>query len=140
ILKGLNAPALVSDLSVNVADRKTETMRCTVEKLVVAADLVSFERLDEALPLASQKDWQPIVPLLNDLKDLNWMGLTVAGLEAGKYTVTIDGREAGAYTADELAAGVNVGNATSGPIYEQSQKVFDAINAKNGIVHKRFRS
>jgi lysophospholipase L1-like esterase len=140
ILKGLNAPALVSDLSVDVADRKWDAKRCKVEKLEVAANRVGFERLDEALPLPVQKDWQPIVPLLNDLKDLNWLGLTVIGLEAGKYAVAVDGQDVGSYMADELAAGVNLGNVTSGPIYEQSQKVFDAINRKNDIVHKRFRS
>ena len=140
ILKGLNAPALVSDLSVNVADRKTDTKRCKVEKVEASANRVSFERLDEALPLPVQKDWQPIVPLLNDLKDLNWLGLTITGLEAGKYTVEIDGQDVGSYTAEELAGGVNLGNATSGPIFEQSQSVFAAINKKNEIVHKRFRS
>ena len=46
---------------------------------------------------------------------------------------------AGLVTADDLAKGVNLGNATTGPIYEQGQKVHGAINAKNRIVHGRFR-
>ena len=40
--------------------------------------------------------------------------------------------------AKELAGGVNLGNVTTGPIWEQGKKVFDAINAKNGIVAGRF--
>ena len=34
---------------------------------------------------------------------------------------------------------MNLGNRRAGPVYEQSMKVFNAINAKNGVVHARFR-
>jgi hypothetical protein len=65
--------------------------------------------------------------------------LKVTGLTAGKYALTVDGTEAGNFTGEQLAAGVNLGNLTAGPIYEQGQRVFNAINAKNQIVHQRFR-
>ena len=39
----------------------------------------------------------------------------------------------------QLADGVNLGNLTSGPIWEQANKVLQAINEKNRIVHGRFR-
>jgi hypothetical protein len=34
---------------------------------------------------------------------------------------------------------VNLGNVTTGPIQAQGKKVLDAINAKNQLVHQRFR-
>jgi hypothetical protein len=77
---------------------------------------------------------------VNYLKDLNYYGLTINGLAEGKYTIAIDGKEVSTVTAEELAKGINLGNATTGPIYEQGQKVFEAINAKNRIVHGRFRN
>ena len=75
---------------------------------------------------------------MQELRDLNYYGLTVKGLKEGDYTVTIDGINVGKFSAKELAAGVNLGNLTSGPIWDQGKKVFDAINAKNGIVSGRF--
>src|SRR5262249_45663772 len=39
----------------------------------------------------------------------------------------------------EFADGVNLGLLTDGPVHEQGQKVFNLINAKNEIVHQRFR-
>ncbi len=122
ILTGLHAPALVSDVSIDAA-----------------AGAVAFDRTDEALPLPVQKEWLAALPYVNGLKDLNWYGLRVTGLTAGRYSLAIDGQEVGAYTADELAKGVNLSNLTAGPLFEQGQKVLTAINAKNQLVHQRFR-
>jgi len=41
------------------------------------------------------------------------------------------------YSAKELAAGVNLGNATSGPVFDQANKVLTAINTKNDLVSQR---
>jgi hypothetical protein len=99
---------------------------------------VSFTRTDKALPMPMQKDWVAMLPYMNQLKDLNWYGLTVKGLKDGDYTVSIDGKAVGKFSAKELADGVNLGNVTAGPIWEQGNKVFQAINAKNGMVGSRF--
>lgn len=139
ILAGLHAPALVSDLEIDAASGKATSKACSVEKLKATAKEVAFDRMDEALPLPLQKDWLPLLPYVNDLKDLNWYGLKVTGLSAGNYALSIDGKEIGSFSAEELAKGVNLGNLVTGPIYEQGQKVFNAINAKNKIVHGRFR-
>ncbi|WP_425619210.1 SGNH/GDSL hydrolase family protein [Anatilimnocola sp. NA78] len=139
ILTGLKAPALVSEAAIDVTAGKATTTACTVSDLSGDPQAVEFTRLDDALPLPIQPDWVSLLPYLNDLKDLNLYGLKVAGLASGKYSVKIDGEEVAQYTADELAAGVNLGNVTKGPIHAQGKKVFDAINAKNQMVHQRFR-
>ena len=139
ILTGLKAPAMVSDLSIDVAKKDVKAQGCAVTASELAVDEVTFERLDESLPIPVQKDWVTLLPYLNDLKDLNWYGLKVTGLAEGNYKLLIDGTEVAAYSSKQLEAGVNVGNVTTGPIHAQAQKVFDAINAKNGMVHQRFR-
>lgn len=139
ILTGLHAPALVSDVAVDAAGTKATPRGCTVNKLKASATEVSFERMDEAIPMPIQKDWLPVLPYVKDLKDLNWYGLKVASLEKGKYALTIDGKEVASFTSEELAAGVNLGNLLVGPIYDQGQKAFQTINEKNKIVHSRFR-
>jgi lysophospholipase L1-like esterase len=139
ILTGLGAPAKVSDVVIDARDKVATPERCKVEHLAVSADGVTFERTDEALPIPVQKDWVSLLPYVNQLKDLNYYGLTIKGLPAGKYTISIDGTEVMTATADELAKGVNLGNATAGPVWEQGQKVFNTINEKNKLVHDRFR-
>ncbi len=140
ILVGLKAPALVSDLEIDAAAKKAgKATGCKADKVEGGADGVTFERTDEALPLPVQKDWRPILPYLDQLKDFNYYGLKVIGLKDGKYTVRIDGKDVGTFTATELSAGVNLGNADSGPLFDQGQEVFKAINEKNDLLHKRFR-
>lgn len=147
ILTGLKAPAQVSDWVFYPADvDKSRAPGCRIEvdnflgpgpdgKL----DRLSFTRIDEALPLPVQKSWLPMLPYTNDLKDLNYYGLTVKSLKDGDYTVSIDGTVVGKYSAKELASGVNLGNLTSGPIWDQANAVMQAITAKNQMVHQRFR-
>jgi lysophospholipase L1-like esterase len=141
ILTGLKAPAVVSDVSIAPSGlgQITAADGCKVIDVKWAEDRVAFTRTDEALPLPVQKDWLSMLPYTNDLKDLNYYGLTVKGLKDGDYAVSIDGTEVGKFTAKQLAEGVNLGNLTTGPVWEQANKVLQAINEKNRIVHGRFR-
>jgi lysophospholipase L1-like esterase len=140
ILTGLHAPAVVSDVTIDLAGKKVDAVGAKVEGMANdPIDGLSFTRTDTALPLPVQKDWLPMLPYTNELKDLNWYGLRVKGLMDGDYTVSIDGKEAGKYSAKDLAAGVNLGNLTAGPVFDQANKVLQAISAKNQLVHQRFR-
>lgn len=143
ILTGLNAPSLVSRVGIDRnsfgAGAGSKVMNCAISNEQKTDAGVAFDRLDKALPLPIQNDWVSLLPYVNNLKDLNRYELQISGLEPGKYAIKVDGTEVASHTAEELAAGVNLGNVTKGPIFDQSQKVFNAINQKNGIVHQRFR-
>ncbi len=140
ILTGLNAPAMVSNVKIVINSDKVEATGAKVGPVMIEPNLgLSFTRTDEALPLPIQKDWLPMLPYINELKDLNYYGLTVQGLKEGEYAVNIDGVEVARFSAKQLAEGVNLGNVTTGPIWEQGNKVLQAINQKNRIVHGRFR-
>ncbi len=142
ILTQLKAPATVSQAYFLTGDTKGKVagpVRCKIEDVTGTGTSLSFTRTDDALPLPIQKDWRSMLPYMNELKDLNVYGLNIAGLEEGKYDVTCDGVTVGTYTAKELAAGVNLGNAEAGPLFDQGTKVLNAINKKNEIAHQRFR-
>lgn len=143
ILTGLNAPALVSHVGIDRnsfgAGAGSKVLNCTISGETKTETGVAFDRLDMALPIPVQSDWVSLLPYVNRLKDLNNYELAVTGLAAGNYAISIDGVEVATHSADELAAGVNLGNVTKGPIHDQGQKVFNAINQKNGMVHQRFR-
>jgi lysophospholipase L1-like esterase len=139
ILTGLKAPAIVSDAAIDLAAKDTKTIDCTIEELSVGSDGVSFRRKDKALPMPVQENWLPILPYVNDLKDLNFYGLKVKGLQDVKYALSIDGVKVGEYTAETLSNGVNLGNLRSGPLFVQGQQVLRMLNDKNKAVHERFR-
>ncbi|HET6573396.1 MAG TPA: SGNH/GDSL hydrolase family protein [Fimbriiglobus sp.] len=139
ILVGLKAPAAVSGVDVDAKTGETDTAGCRVDDLTATPYGVAFTRTDEALPMPMQKDWLPVLPYTDELTDLNWYGLKVTGLRDGDYAVVIDGVEVGKVPAKKLAAGVNLGNVSYGPVFDQANKVLAAINAKNQIVHQRFR-
>ena len=138
ILTGLNAPSTVSSAVIDATAKRSGSERCKIENLVVTPGNVSFDRTDEAIPMPILPEWVSILPYVNNLKDLNNYNLTVTGLAEGKWSITMDGKPVATATAGELAAGVNLGLATSGPDYDQGKKVLDAINSKNGIVGDRF--
>lgn len=140
ILVGLHAPALVSSVRLDASSGEATTKGCKASKIERGATGVSFERLDDALPMPLSRDWLPILPYIDHLKDLNWYGLEIANLPAGKYDVLIDGQRVATHTHTELAAGVNLGNVTTGPIYDQGQALIGAVKAKNNLVHQRFRN
>ncbi|MBM4049348.1 MAG: SGNH/GDSL hydrolase family protein, partial [Planctomycetes bacterium] len=50
-LVGLGAPALVSKATIDASGKATEQVKCTVTNVKAEGDKLSFERLDEALPM-----------------------------------------------------------------------------------------
>ena len=143
ILTGMKAPSLVSHVGIDRnafgAGSGSKVMGCTISQESKTDDGVAFDRLDQALPLPIQADWVSLLPYVNQLSDLNRYELLVTGLAQGSYSIKVDGVEVGRHSSEELASGVNLGNVTKGPIYDQAQKVFQAINQKNAMVHQRFR-
>jgi hypothetical protein len=140
ILTGLKAPTVVTDAAIDASGKKTTTIDCEIEDTKSTSEGLSFRRIDRALPMPVPQDWRPLLPYVNRLNDLNYYGLKVTGLIAGKYALSIDDKQVGEYTSEELSQGVNLGNLSSGPIYDQGQEVLKRIDAKNKIVHSRFRN
>lgn len=140
ILTGLHAPAQVSAVEIDAPSGKVSSSQARVSNVRAATDKVTFERLDESVPMPIAREWGPILPYVNNLDDLNSYGLKVTGLVEGKYNLAIDGKNVATYSAEQLSKGVNLGLLTSGPIHEQGKKVFDAINSKGNITHDRFRN
>jgi hypothetical protein len=139
ILRGLHFPTLVSAVEIDAAAMRVGvTKNCQATELTANDGGLSFQRLDAALPFfppeaASILKWTPI------LTDLNEYGLKVAGLKAGRFEVRLGGTKVAEYSAEELAAGVNLASAAlaSGPIAKQVQAVKAAVEAKNKYHHDK---
>ena len=151
ILKGLNAPALVSSVEINAAEGKrykAKTQNATVTPLEVRSGADSaatvplmFTRLDNALPWPIHSDTKlaQSIPGFTPLQDLSRYELKIANLVAPRYAIRIDDIAVGTWTKEELAAGINLSQAP-GPIHDQAQKLLQKIVEKNRLYYNRWRN
>lgn len=137
ILRGLGFPALVSSADIDAAGGKVgAAANCEISGLTSKDGVVTFTRLDSALPFFPQEagsilKWTPILDELNDYH------LKVTGLAAGNYEVKLGGIPIATLTGEQLAAGVNLASSVlrTGAIAEQSNAIKAAIEAKNRYHH-----
>jgi lysophospholipase L1-like esterase len=112
LLRGWNAPALVTRVVIDAAERRIAAAEnADVRDLVVAEGALSWTQLDRALPLpVSFEDGE--IELAQkagaDLESLDQQPLVVAGLGVGRFELRIDGQSIGTFTDGELAKGVNL--------------------------------
>lgn len=139
VLKGLGASALVSRAEIDAAGQGAKVEKCKVDHLKTENQMLSFDRLDEALPMPIDKRAEGALDLAPVLDELSRLELRVTGLPAGKYQVRIDGETAGTVSAEDLAKGWNYSNAP-GPITDQTEKLLSLIFDKNNVYFQRWRS
>lgn len=129
-LTGLGAPALVSKATIEASGKVVSATQCAITELKNEGGKLSFTRLDDCLPMPIPSEavtGLKLVPLTEKLNDYT---LTVTGLPAGKYTVTIDGAKVADVTSEQLTAGWNMSELTDGPIAAQTKAVLTAIGNK----------
>ncbi len=143
LLKAWKAPALVSEVEIDAASGKALRSEGTeVSGVEANAKGVSWTQADHALPLAA--DWSdPLVKLAASSSDvveaLDREPLRVKGLAAGTYELTIDGDVVKSFTAEELAAGINLATLTT-PMLKQAMSVAKLTLDHNNIHFARWRT
>lgn len=88
-----------------------------------AAGTISFSYKENALPFPVAKDAQPALTLVPFIKDLNQEILTISGIKAGNYDLTIDGKRVGKYSNEQLSAGIDLSQNVATPQYVQAAKI-----------------
>jgi lysophospholipase L1-like esterase len=137
ILKGLHFPTLVAEVAIDAtgSGKLVHARNCKVSGLKVG-DRVAFQQEDNALPYFPQaaKGILKFDPLLTAM---NRYGLRVTGLTDGNYEIRLGGKKVAEHSAAELAKGVNLAEAalTTGPIADQVNKVWQAVESKNRYFH-----
>lgn len=143
ILQGMHAPALVSAATLDAANRATmSALGCTIEWQPGMGGTVQFKRTDSALPwpIPPACDLALQIPGFDPAASLNQYDLRVTGLAANSYLLSIDGSVIGTYSKDSLAGGVNLGFVRRGPIYNQGQKLLQAVLDKNETFYNRWHN
>jgi len=116
ILKGLGAPADVSAASIDARSAKAVAAEsCRISRVQCKADCLSFTRTDERLPLNLSPLWLIEGRFVPFTEELNRYFLSVTNLAEGQYEVLAGDRPLGKWSAEALAAGVNLASATADP-------------------------
>jgi hypothetical protein len=142
ILKGWNAPAIVSSTTID-ADKQTvvASIRSHVTELTANDTTVSWTELDDALPLPFDDKNAAnhfLLQISGIQRDLNQQPLTVQGLKPGKYHLIIDSTAVGDFTAAELAQGINLTDFNN-PMKGQSYAVSWLIRDRDDAHYVRLR-
>lgn len=144
LLKGWNAPALVSAVTIDAqAGRATERQNATVGEVETNAGSVRWTETENALPLpiARSNATQELLLDLSDIeKQLDQEPLRVTNLAAGRYRLTIDTSVIGTFSAEELAAGINLADFAT-PMFHQAQRVGWLVRDRDEAhyIHLRMR-
>lgn len=137
ILQGMHFPKLVSSVEIDAtAGTLTSASNCHVDELATANGVVSFHRIDAALPFFPS-DAVPILKHTPLLEEMNDYRLKITGLAEGKYSIKIGGVAIAEFSEAQLGEGVNLASAAlaAGPIAEQVKLVREAVEAKNRYYH-----
>jgi lysophospholipase L1-like esterase len=141
ILKGLGATSLVSSAEIKCGwwNRARHQQNCRVTNIKRADGVLSFDRLDGALPLPFDPRAEAALQIAPVVDDLDVYALKVSGLKAGRYAVSVDGVAAGEVSQAELAQGWNMAHLKT-PMAEQAQTVLQLVFKKNNVYFNRWRN
>jgi lysophospholipase L1-like esterase len=145
ILKAWHAPALVSSVTLDAHGAKASNVQnatVTEIKREKKSGAIQWSEIENALPLPlplSATD--PVTDLALQAAGietaLDQEMLTVTGLPAGSYELTIDDQPVGNFTADALAHGVNLARMPT-PMLRQSQTLAWETEHRNELERQLF--
>lgn len=139
ILKGVGAPAEVSRAEISLPSGNVAAAeQCAISNVKVADGGLTFDRLDEALPMPIDPRAQAALKLAPVLDDLSRYDLQVSGLAPGNYEVKMDGETVTHASNDKLAGGLNLSD-LPGPVTAQGKAILDLVFRKNDIFFHRWR-
>jgi lysophospholipase L1-like esterase len=142
LLKAWDAPGLVSDVEIDATTGRAVKSQGAAVSGVQRREEVTWTEKDEALPMAVNFD-DPVTALAVRSSDfieaLNRQPLKVTGLKPGDYALRIDGMQVGVFTANELAAGLNLG-ALPTPMARQAAEVHRWTLKRTATHNTRWRT
>jgi len=141
LLTSWNAPDVVTEVELDAARKSTAAQVNTRVSDIATGNGISWMQLDEALPMPLNRR-DPLVELVlkssTFMDALNRQPLRVKGLARGAYRLRIDGELAGTFSADRLAAGINLAELPT-PMTRQAASVHALTLQRTGIHNTRWR-
>ena len=143
VLDGWQAPSLVASTAIDAANGAVlpATERTSVTGLQSSKTGLQWTSLEEALPMplgSNHAGFNLVKQVTGWTERFNREPLTVQHLPAGSYRLRIDDVEVSTFTAEQLAAGVNLAELDT-PMRRQSQVVEWAVRDKGDLQFVRTR-
>jgi lysophospholipase L1-like esterase len=138
LLKSWNAPAIVSDVEIDAASPAVRTAANTTISKLSNDQGIAWTQLDNSLPLPietfpSEELLRFMFRMSDCMQALNREKVAVTGLTPGRaYALKIDGQAIGTHSAEEWAAGVELGEADT-PMARQAVDVLQLIYRHNDV-------
>ena len=138
-LKAQNASPVVATIKVDAgAGALLESANCAIKRLLAVQDRVAFEYLPRSLPLPVNDEYRSGEKVFSITELLNRETLAVQGLRQGRYSLLLDGQTAGAFSAEELAIGINIATLEANPGQRRAREV-DALIQERARMESRIR-
>jgi lysophospholipase L1-like esterase len=142
LLKAWKAPALVSDVQIDARGKKVVRSEGAEISALQSGASVTWTQLDRALPMpiSTNDSVMALAVSCSDvLESLDHEVLKVTGLDAGRYSLHIDGSKAvGTFTQEQLNEGLNLALLPT-PMSKQAAKVHDLTLKHNNVHFERWR-
>ena len=132
LLKALGCEGKASGLEIDGRTGAVQADRCAVDNLRVSPSEVTFTRKDKALPTYFDPEAAAVFRYTPIMEELNEYRFRVVGLQAGSWRLTAEDLEVGTFTAEELAAGVNLAR-RPGPWQVLGKAVNDLVAEQENI-------
>lgn len=142
LLRDWGAPGLVSAVEIDSQARKVAAQENTAVSGLTASGGVAWTQMDRALPMPVDMNDGPTALAVKSagfLEEFNRETLKVTGLAAGHYALRIDGKQVAVFTADQLAAGLNLATMPT-PMFQQAQEVHRLTLRRTEVHNIRWRS
>lgn len=138
----------VADVCIDAKSGKVlSSENCIVSDVRNGGKELSFDYLAESLPypldttargFGAARGQAGVVKLVPFMEEMNQELLTVKGLKSGKWSLKIDDTRIGEFSAEELAAGINLAEMTWTPQYRQALAVMH-LNEFRWEIERNFR-
>ncbi len=147
LLKAWHARPIVSSVTIDAAARKVSASEFSRVSELHAEGPLKWTQTDEALPLpfanllAEDRDHSLALAInSSDVTDaLNEQPLTITGLAAGRYKLSIDNTEVGTFSDVEFSHGVNLAILNT-PMSKQAITVRDLTRERLEVHQQRWRT
>lgn len=140
ILKALNADRDVSSATIRPDGTVIDAKSCKITDEGFKDGKISFTRLDERSPWPLLPSAATAVKLMPEIADLSRYILTIPGLPAGQYRVTMDDQPVAMLSNVELAKGWNMSTVVEGPLGARATEILNLINELQGPINGAWRN
>ncbi len=140
LLMSWGATPVISNVTIDKQSGRAQAFRSQVTNLTFG-DKITWTQTDSGLPFPlDRKDANVALVLKSSDFDqkLNQQNLTVKGISAGNYALTIDGQAVGTFSADQLEAGINLAQLET-PMIVQARNVLSAVNQRTDLMYQTWR-